>query len=88
MAFFWHWIVRAPFALAGLACLALGVYGAFDWSLALSGLTIGALVADVAHHLGHGVHNRRRKKALREAMARAETVRRHMVEDMKGQRAA
>jgi len=88
MAFFWHWIVRAPFALAGVSCLALGIYGAFEWSLSLAGLAAGVLVADAAHHLGNGVHRRRRRKAVREAMARAEIVRQHMAEDMKGQRAA
>jgi hypothetical protein len=88
MAFFWHWMVRVPFAAAGIASLAGGAFGALDWSLSLSGLAIGALCADAAHHLGNHAHRRAHRKAAREALERAATVRKHMLEERRETRAA
>ena len=72
MATFWTWWVRNPSALLAALAAATGFAAIADWSIALTGALVFALIADVGHHLGSKARERAVKstaatEALREA---------------------
>jgi hypothetical protein len=62
MGWIWHWAVRAPFAALAVLGVGAAAGGIIEWGLGLSALALGALVADIAHHLGNKSLQRRRKR--------------------------
>jgi hypothetical protein len=67
MVWFWHWAIRMPFAAVGICAFAMAVAGIVEWSLGLSGLAGGAIVADAAHHVGNRAKRRSKKRGIVEA---------------------
>lgn len=66
---FWKLGVRAPFLFIAAASLALSAAGVADWSLGLTGLAFGAVVAAAANRLHKKIAARER--AQRQAHERA-----------------
>jgi hypothetical protein len=62
MVWFWHWAVRAPFATFAVLGIGAAAAGIIEWGLGLSALAAGAVVADIAHHIGNRARRRRRKR--------------------------
>jgi hypothetical protein len=62
MVWFWHWAVRAPFTALAVVGVAAPAAGIIEWGLGLSALAAGAVVADIAHHMGNRALRRRRKR--------------------------
>jgi hypothetical protein len=62
MLTFWHWCVRAPFALFAVLFLAAAHIGIFEWALAMPAATFCLIVAAAAHHLGVYAEIRRLRK--------------------------
>lgn len=69
---FWKWFVRNPAFLAAGVAFFCGLAQIAEWSLALTGAAIGAVVGDFAWHLAHKAEARgERRRAQREADAAA-----------------